>query len=394
MTPRNRLLAGNAALELVLLLPLYVFLLYVVVAVGEYSQITTQLFHATRYSTWTAVPPSPNAVNATFFGHFEPRADLRNAPRTLVPVNFNGSRFPLATVPAGGGVEMEGCVAWGVVYHSRNLTHTLDNPLWGPTGSIPEMYPTQTKNLPFPASTQLKVVALANQALSGDTFQTGGSDTPPWLRRRYGSASVTYKPMGLEKLVGISQFSTSQTLLRTRTYAPWQHAPYQTPSPVSGKALDARLRWTWATDRDFYLGSENNHQMDALATLGYLEPAPANVTASVPSFETNPADAPEGATTGEGSDDPGIQNPNVPVSPEQQAVMDAMAGLDSNDANEQIAAAEELGDMGGQAAVALDKLNDMANDPNQPPEVRQAAADAAAQIEADVQAGQNSGVTP
>lgn len=376
--------AGNAMLELVLLLPLYVFLLYCIFAIGEYSQITIQLFQATRYSVWTTTPPPQGEVNEIFFGHFEPRGKTGSAgPRVLVPLQFNSGRAPLLTLMPGSGEELEGSPAWGVTYASRSgQNHTLQNPLWGAGGTIEQMYPNQTRNLPFPASTQGKVVALAHLALSGDVQQTGGPESPPWLRRRYGVASVVYSPMGLTKLVGVSNFATAQTLLKTKTYSVWSHAPYSTPSPVSGKEVDLALRHTAATDRQFYQGSMNNHQMDGLVTWGYLEPAEASVAVSVPSFETNPADAPAPSTTGDPSGDPGFQTIDPVNTGASQEMIDAMNGLDSSNAAERLAAAEDLGDMGGEAAAALDKLDEMANDPDEDPEVRQAAQDAAEKIRA------------
>jgi hypothetical protein len=232
MKTAKRSRAGNAMLELVLVLPVYMLLLFVLISLAEYGQVATQLHLAARYAAWR--DDDPNTAAGIFLNHFRPRVTTGGAAGMCPKIDFDGSENGLS-LPAVGAATVPGAASYG--------NGVLPDALWGGQGTLIGSQATQTNGLALPASAQADLGALAHLALDGDTQQPGGTTGVPWLLRRYVSIAATYAPMG--KLVPPQEFRVFATVLRPRSYGSAQPAAY--PTSLGGGTIPCTLRAAPAT---------------------------------------------------------------------------------------------------------------------------------------------------
>lgn len=226
---RERWERGNAMLELVLLLPTYVLLIYIVMTLGEYGQVATSLYNAGRNVAWTASGATsfPSAasrrgtVQSTFFDHFGPRVSVAAGGWTPVPLGYDGERDNGVAMPRNGVLTLRGATGFDFRNHA--------DPLPGACG-----YYMSQLEADEPRPNLERRVRLA---LEGDESAGGApGQAIPWLRRQYAAVEAKYKPIG--EIVSPYTFRTWHTVLRFQTWNSSSHAPYGNLSGHPGSLRD------------------------------------------------------------------------------------------------------------------------------------------------------------
>lgn len=248
-------------LELVLILPVYMLILFVLVSLAEYGQVATELHLASRYVTWGN--KTPDEGMRVFLGHFNPRA-TSGGPAAMVPVmEFDGQERG-KSMTAVGTLTVSGVASYA--------DGTLNDPLYGGQGAVMSTFGNQTAGMQLPAQAAAEMVELAHLALDGDTQQPGGESDIPWLQRHYAVMTATYKPMG--KAIPPQTFQVFATVLRPRTYGTTQPPVY--PDSLGEGTLPPTLRATWCMPIPKATSPVTDprpggHQMRALRTPALLD---------------------------------------------------------------------------------------------------------------------------
>jgi hypothetical protein len=246
--------AGNAMLELILILPLYMLLLFVVCALSEFGQVSTQVYQSARMAAWHKRSPNDEApqefdwksqAQADSFRHFGPRVVVKGGSgKMLAPLDEDGS--------TGAGVSLStgGLVKAGAHAYQH---YVLANPLYPVDGLYADDAPAAN------------LAGICRMAMRGSDVPPH-NESVPWLRRHYSSVWVTYKAFG--GVFGLQrQLRSFHTVLRTSTWAAQNHAPYDFAEHPN------RLRDPAAYPYDDVVNLElHNHQMDLLGRQADFEP--------------------------------------------------------------------------------------------------------------------------
>ena len=258
MRTLGRRVRGVAMLELILVLPVYMLLIFVLVSLAEYGQVATQLQLAARYATWRS--ETPGTAAGVFLRHFEPRC-VAGGTGVMVPVlRFDGSEQGFA-IPAVGSITLSGAAAYA--------NGAMPDALFGAQGALLPSIPVQTKGLSLSAQTQADLIELTHMALDGDTLQPLGTEGIPWLRRRYAVMTAQYTPMG--HWIPTQQLQVYATVLVPRSYGSAQPTVYPADA-----VLPSTLRATAAAPippaTSPVIGTRpGGHQMKMLHTPQYLD---------------------------------------------------------------------------------------------------------------------------
>jgi hypothetical protein len=205
-------------LELILVLPLYVMILFVVITLSEFGQASTQAYQAARILAWQRrgahdEPGTTEAaarVRAESFAHFKRRVRVQTggAP-LLVPLQEDGTRG------AGYGLANGAVVVPGA--HAYEYGELADPLYVGNGTSLDAVYQDDAAGA--------NLAGLARLALRGSD-STPARRTVPWLRRHYARVSVTYFP--IDDLFGLrTRLRVRHTVLRGATWNTAAHAPYR-----------------------------------------------------------------------------------------------------------------------------------------------------------------------
>jgi len=243
-------------LELILILPLYVTLLFIVVALSEFGQVSTQAFQVARIAAWSK---RKNEEPETFsyaaktresFAHFGPRVVVKSGSgRLIVP-----AAEETTTVPSGDVSTSVLVVAGAHAYPY----YKLPNPLYESNGAnVDSEYQDDAQGA--------NLVGICKVAMRGSPLSTNRR-TEPWLRRHYGSIWVTYKAFG--GLFGLqTRFRVLHTVLRTSTWNSQGHGPYVITSHPSNLRDPAAYPYSLILAPD-----ANNHQFEFLGFDTDFEP--------------------------------------------------------------------------------------------------------------------------
>lgn len=214
----RRMRRGSAMLELILVLPTYVMLLFILMTLSEMGQVASQTYTAGRVLAWERRGRNDRPgkteraarVHAEFFEHFARRIRVKTGGgRQVVPMQEDGEY--------GGGYSMGNAslvVAGAHAYPYR----TLADPLYLEGGqSLDPEYQDDAAGA--------HLAGLAELAMRGSDTPPAGQ-TVPWLRRHYSSVWVTYYPV--DDLFGLRiRFNNVHTVLRSATCNSADHAPYR-----------------------------------------------------------------------------------------------------------------------------------------------------------------------
>ncbi len=243
---------GNAMLELILILPLYMVLLFVVCAVSEFGQVSTQLYITGRNIAWEKhgdddEPRKHSCADEVddAYDHFGARVVVKSSGgRMLVPLQEDG------TEKGGKNLSSDYLIVAGAHAYSH---YGLANPLY-PVDSI---YQDDADGA--------NLDGLCSMAMRGSDV-AAHSRTVPWLRRHYSSVWVTYKAFG--GVFGLeTTFRGFHTVLRSSTVATQDHAPYTISKHPSTLRDTAAYKYNKIVNLALH-----NHQMDMLGSETDFEP--------------------------------------------------------------------------------------------------------------------------
>lgn len=275
---------GNAMLEFVLLLPIYVIILCLVIAMGEYGQVASQVYHSARLMSWLetdSVSDYPSTVDTgdtvdtIFFSHFGTRVDVLSDTAYLTPLDYDASD----TEQNLNGTSTYANVSPGSYSYMHDALSS--------DGSATTYYTEvdQTRADDGYGSAVSSLSSLTTIALNGDT-SAAGTDIP-WLRSKYSVVSVGFTPMGTvisEKVFsargGVRRFPSGE-------WSTQSHAPYTDPDMVEATLRD-QTAYDMDADNTGVIGEPGDdlHQLDYLDMSGALTDITL-VTAVVPEDPTS-----------------------------------------------------------------------------------------------------------
>ncbi|MBN2712210.1 MAG: pilus assembly protein [Planctomycetes bacterium] len=245
--------AGNAMLELVLLLPVYVLLLYIVVTFGEYGQVATEVYNASRLISWSQsgaddfpyAKTKRSKIKTVFFEHFGPRVTVSSSEWTPVPLGYDGKKETGVPMARNGVMVVRGANDFTFGSNANPLPISCS------------YYLSQLEA----DEARPNLTGLAEIAMNGDDATAAASgEGVPWLRRQYAAVEVKYNPIG--GFVDSGTFRIWHTVLRFQTWNTEDHAPYQAlgTHPLTLRDVDAYP----VPDGEVGRPGDDLHQMDLL----------------------------------------------------------------------------------------------------------------------------------
>jgi Flp pilus assembly protein TadG len=215
---RRRRTSGGAILELVLVLPTYVMLLFIMMTLSEFGQVAGQAYTAGRILAWERsdrydeprTTHDADRVHAEYFRHFARRVRVKTSGgRMIEPMREDGERRGGVTL-ANGTVVVAGAHAFPY--------RALADPLYHDDGAT--LHPVYQDD-----AAGANLAALADMALRGSR-SAPRRRTVPWLRRHYAAVWVTYYPV--DNLFGLrTRINIVHTVLRGVRANTAAHAPYR-----------------------------------------------------------------------------------------------------------------------------------------------------------------------
>lgn len=283
---RRRGRRGGAMLELILILPIYILLLFMVWTFGDIGLVSSQAHQSSRFLAWKRNPVDRSVVMDAFGKRL--RGTAGSGSETVYFYGYGGHKRGAVAQAWGNGVEVPAA-------HSFNLYGNQDAGIEGsyanretslrrleasevdhsgqfvgpPAGNVYAKYPTTTDhNHHF---------TLLDAALAGDVYykmdssssgpvSTGagktatGAERIPWLRRRYGTTTIHLR--GAAGITSWKAFTSRHTVLLGNGY---QSAPEKYYGSGAGPEYQLRGGRAWRTSNG--LASQQLHHSSAAAGL-------------------------------------------------------------------------------------------------------------------------------